>query len=100
MIKHIVIFRLTPPYTSEEKERSLKRLSEIFSPLGTKLDFIIEYRTGINILEAEYAGDFVINSTFSSLEDLNRYIASKEHRQAVAEASEIRKSKIVADYID
>ncbi|MCI0522762.1 MAG: Dabb family protein [Bacteroidales bacterium] len=100
MIKHIVIFKLTQPYTSGEKKSSLKRLNEIFSPLGKMLDFIIEYKTAINILEAEYAGDFVINSTFRSLEDLNRYIASEEHRKAVAEASVIRKTKIVADYID
>lgn len=100
MIKHIVIFKLTPPFTAEEKEISLKRLDEIFSPLGRKLDFIIEYKTGINILEAEHAGDFVIDSAFSSQEDLNRYIASEAHRQAVAEAAGIRKTKIVADYID
>lgn len=100
MIKHIVIFKLTPPYTSEEKERSLKRLKEIFSPLGAKLDYITDYRTGINILESEHAGDFVINSSFSSLEDLSRYTASEEHRKAVAEAAVIRKTKIVADYID
>jgi hypothetical protein len=100
MIKHIVIFKLTPPYTAEEKEIFLKRLNDIFGPLGRKFDFIIEYKTGINILEAEHAGDFVIDSTFSSQEDLNRYIASEEHRQAVAEASGIRKTKIAADYID
>ena len=100
MIKHIVIFKLTPPFTSEEKERSLGKLNEIFSPLGRKLDFIIEYKTRISILEAEHAGDFVIDSTFSSQEDLNRYIASVEHRKAVEEASVIRKTKIVADYID
>jgi hypothetical protein len=100
MIKHIVIFKLTPPYTAEEKEIFLNRLNEIFSPLGRKLDFIIEYKTGINILDAAHAGDIVRDSTFSSQEDLNRYIASEEHRQAVEQASVIRKTKIAADYID
>ena len=98
MIKHIVIFKLTPPFTREEKEASVKKLSEIFGPLGEKLGFPLEYRTGINILEAEHAGDFVIDSLFSSPGDLNRYILSSEHREAVESASSVRKIKLTVDY--
>ena len=99
MIKHIVIFKLTPPYTPEDKEASIKKLYELFEPLGRKLGFTSEYRVGININEAEYAGDLVIDSLFASPEDLTRYQSSREHQVAVATGSTIRKTKIVVDYL-
>lgn len=98
MVKHIVIFKLTPPFTPEEKEKSIRKLKELFGPLGNKLNYIIEYRTGANILEAEHAGDFVIDATFASLEDLRRYQNSEPHREAVSGAAGIKKAKIVVDY--
>lgn len=99
MIKHIVIFKLTSKHTPEEKHESVMKLKEIFGPLGNRLDYIIEYRTGVNILEADYAGDFIIDSTFASPEDLKRYQSSDLHQQAVAQASVIKKAKVVVDYI-
>ena len=99
MIKHIVIFKLSAPFTSEEKEKSVRKLKEIYGPLGNKFDYIIEYRTGINILEADHAGDFVIDSIFASPEDLRRYQSSDHHRAAVTAASTIRKAKLVIDYV-
>ncbi len=99
MIKHIVIFKLTPPYTLQEKEEGINRLCEIFEPLGKKLIYPKEYTVKKNILEAEHAGDVVINSLFTTPEDLERYKSSNEHKAAVAEASLIRKTKIVVDYI-
>jgi hypothetical protein len=99
MIKHIVIFKLSAPYTTEEKEKSVRKLKEIYGPLGNKFDYIIEYRTGINILEADHAGDFVIDSIFASQEDLRRYQSSDHHRAAVTAASTIRKAKVVIDYV-
>jgi len=99
MIKHIVIFKLSAPYTSEEKVKSVRKLKEIYGPLGNKFDYIIEYRTGINILEADHAGDFVIDSIFASPEDLRRYQSSDHHRAAVTAASTIRKAKVVIDYV-
>jgi hypothetical protein len=99
MIKHIVIFRLTPPYTPEEKDASVRKLREIFEPLGKSLGFPLEYRTGVNILNAEHAGDFVIDSLFASEEDLKRYNVSAEHRAAISAASSVLKTKLVVDYV-
>lgn len=98
MVKHIVIFKLTPPYSGEEKEEGLQQLQDIFGPLGEKLGFPVEYHTGINILNADYAGDFVIDSLFDSAEDLRRYQSSPEHIEAVSKASSVRKTKTVVDY--
>jgi hypothetical protein len=49
MVKHIVIFKLSPPFTPEEKEKSVMKLKEAFGPLGNRLKYIVEYRTGVNI---------------------------------------------------
>lgn len=98
MIKHIVIFKLTPPFTPEEKSIYLGKLNDIFTPLGQKLKYIIEYRTAVNVCSSENSGDFVIDSVFASIDDLKRYQASREHQDAIAEASEIRKTKTVIDY--
>ena len=98
MVKHIVIFKLTPPCSPGEKKESLRKLKEFFGPVGNKLDYIIEYRTGVNILEDFHAGDFVIDATFASVEDLRRYQLSEAHRKAVIAASVIKKAKIVVDY--
>lgn len=99
MVKHIVIFKLTPPYTPEEKHKSIMKLKELFGPVGNRLDYVIEYRTGINILDAEHAGDFIIDSTFASMEDLQRYQTSDPHQEAVTQAAAIKKAKVVVDYM-
>ncbi len=98
MVKHIVIFKLTPPVTPEEREKAVNRLKECFGPLGNRLSYIIEYRTGVNITDADHAGDFVIDATFASMDDVRRYQASEAHRKAVTAASTIRKAKLVVDY--
>jgi hypothetical protein len=98
MIKHIVFFKLTDATTPEEKLGQLKKMEKIFSPLGSKFPFIIEYRTGINFNEASHAWDFVLDSIFRNTEDLQKYMVSPEHVEAVGKASVIEKIKAVVDY--
>jgi len=73
-------------------------MEKIFSPLGGKLPYIAEYRTGINFNNESHAWDFVIDSVFNSREDLQKYQDSKEHKEAIRKGSEIEKSKAVIDY--
>jgi len=98
MIKHIVFFKLSDASPPEKKLAQLKKLEQIFSPLGRKFPFIIEYRAGINFNEASHAWDFAIDSIFRNKEDLQRYMVSNEHVEAVRLASEIEKTKAVIDY--
>jgi hypothetical protein len=98
MIKHIVFFKLLKTVSPEDKKFQIARLAEIFSPLGRKFSFIIEYRTGINLNDTTHAWDFVIDSIFRNKEDLEHYIISEDHQKAVASASEIEKIKAVIDY--
>jgi hypothetical protein len=98
MIKHIVFFKLSDSLSSEKKHVELKKMEQIFSPLGGKFPFIIEYRTGINFNDASHAWDFAIDSIFRNKEDLQTYMVSNEHLEAVRIASEIEKTKAVIDY--
>jgi len=98
MVKHIVFFKLEKLGSLKEKNLQVKRLDEIFSPLGHKLPFIVDFKTGINYNEASFAWDFVIDSIFKNKEDLNKYMVSKEHLEAVKTASVIEKTKAVIDY--
>jgi len=98
MIKHIIFFKLSDSLTPDEKLVQLTTMEEIFSRLGQKLPYIVEYRTGINFNEASHAWDFAIDSVFRNREDLNKYMVSTEHQEAVRKASEIEKTKAVIDY--
>jgi hypothetical protein len=98
MIKHIVFFKLAYSLSPENKLAQLKKMDQIFSPLGSKFPFIIEYRTGINLNEAPHAWDFAIDSIFRNREDLKKYMVSDEHVEAVGIASKIKKTKAVIDY--
>jgi hypothetical protein len=98
MIKHIVFFKLDSGPSSEEKKDLMRKMEEIFAPLGQKLSFIEEYRTGINFNTADHAWDFTIDSVFRNREDLEQYQKSTEHIEAVRLASSIGKKKAVIDY--
>ena len=98
MIKHVVFFKLSDSLSLENKQVELKKMEQIFSPLGSKFPFIIEYRTGINFNDASHAWDFAIDSIFRTKEDLQKYMISAEHVEAVGRASEIEKIKAVIDY--
>lgn len=98
MIKHIVFFRLLKVSSKTDKQHQLKRLEELFFPLGDIFPFIVEFRTGINFTDAPHAWDFAIDSVFRNKEDLEIYMESFEHKEAVRIASEIEKTKAVVDY--
>jgi sugar/nucleoside kinase (ribokinase family) len=98
MVKHIVFFKLSDSQSPENKKAELNKMEQIFSPLGRKFSFIIEYRTGINFSKVSHAWDFAIDSVFSNKEDLQKYQDSEDHKEAIRKGSEIKKSRAVIDY--
>jgi hypothetical protein len=98
MIKHIVFFKLSGALTPDDKMAQLNKMEKIFSPLGSKFPFVIEYRTGINFNESSSSWDFVIDSIFETKEDLKKYQDSEEHIETIKKGSEIEKTKAVIDY--
>jgi len=98
MVKHIVFFKLSDARSSENKRAQLEKMEQLFSPLGRKFPFIIEYRTGMNFNVTAHAWDFAIDSVFSNKEDLQKYQESEEHKEVIKKGSEIEKIKAVIDY--
>lgn len=98
MVKHIVFFKLLKYGSAEEKPLQLKLMNDIFSPLGRMLPYIVEFKTGSNFTDVPHAWDFVIDSVFRNKEELQNYMESTEHVEAVKKASVIEKSKAVVDY--
>jgi hypothetical protein len=98
MVKHLVFFKLSKSLTPEKRQLQLKKMEEIFSPLGGILSYIIEYRTGINFNDDPHSWDFAIDSVFRNKEDLQKYQNSDEHKEAIRRGSEIEKIKAIIDY--
>jgi hypothetical protein len=98
MVKHIVLFKLTTFSDEEDKMFQLKKMKEIYSVLPEQLDYITEFRTGINFTVAGHSWDFVIDSIFPGREELERYQVSAEHQEAIRKASSIGKTKAMVDY--
>jgi hypothetical protein len=98
MVKHIVFFKLSKSLTPENKKFQLERMKAIFSTLGNKFPFIVDYKTGVNFNDASHAWDFAIDSIFRNREDLQKYQDSEDHQQAIKEGSKIEKIKAVIDY--
>jgi hypothetical protein len=88
MVKHIVFFKLSKSLTPENKKFQLERMKAIFSTLGNKFPFIVDYKTGVNFND----------SIFRNREDLQKYQDSEDHQQAIKEGSKIEKIKAVIDY--
>jgi len=82
----------------ETSQVQLKRMEEKFFPLGCKLPYIIEYRTGINLHVTPHSCNFVIDSIFRNKEDMYRYQEREEHYGAIRRGSAIEKTKVVVDY--
>ena len=97
MIKHIVFFRFTEKLLENERIENARALSSIFSPLKN-LSSVKEYRVGINISDSDAAWDVVIDSAFESLEKLNEYSDSKEHREAISKGKQFAKERSVIEY--
>ena len=89
---------LTKSTHPERRQIELNKLDEIFSQLGDKFPFIIDYRTGFNFNEASHAWDFVIDPIFRNKADLLKYQDSEEHKEAIRNGSGIEKNKAVIDY--
>ena len=94
MVKHIVFFKVTKFSSLKEKNRQVKRLDEIFSPLGQLLPFIVDFKTGINNNEASFSWDFAIDSVFRNKEDLHKYQESDEHKKLSEWDRKLKRQKL------
>ena len=56
------------------------------------------YEIGINFTQSERAADLVLISTFTGIEDLEKYIINPDHQAAAGFILKVRESSWVVDY--
>ncbi len=98
MIKHIVMIRLKN-FLDSEKKAHLIELKKQLDALPALISVIKAYETGINFSDSSNAYDFVLLSTFDSVEKLKEYSIHPEHKRVLAYINEISDERKVVDYL-
>jgi len=98
MIRHLVMFRLREFSTPEEKAKAAETVRAELLALKKKIPQIKEFEVGINFTMDDAAYDLVINSSFSSKEDLKAYQVHPDHRAFIAFNKNYSAKKVVLDY--
>ena len=82
MVKHIVMWRISP---DENKIERAKAIKENLEALKDKIDVIVDIQVGLNFEGSDAASDVVLVSTFNSKEDLMVYKNHEAHKAVGAE---------------
>jgi hypothetical protein len=94
MVRHIVLWRFLDTEDGESKQANLLKARSLLLGLKTAIPEIRELEVGI----VRGGCDLVLNSTFDSQEDLQKYQAHAEHQAVVRFLRTVHSGKIVADY--
>ncbi len=75
MIAHIVVIKLKADTPDDVKQLILEQLEKLKSTIGV----IRRWEVGANIGASSNPGDFVVNSSFDSLEDIETFRVHPAH---------------------
>jgi hypothetical protein len=92
------MFKLRDYDTPEEKMKAIERVRAELILLKKKIPFILEFNVGINFSLDDAAYDLVINSSFSSKEDLQNYQVHQDHQAFILFNKDYSIKKVVLDY--
>jgi hypothetical protein len=98
MIRHLVMFKLRDFSTPEEKMKAAETVRAELLALKKKIPVILDYEVGINFTADDAAYDLVINSVFSSKEDLKTYQVHPDHQAFILFNKNYSAKKVVLDY--
>jgi hypothetical protein len=98
MIRHLVMFKLRDYNTPEEKMKAIERVRAELMLLKKKIPVILEFEVGINFTIDDAAYDLVINSSFSSKEDLKAYQVHPDHQVFILFNKNYSIKKVLLDY--
>ena len=82
MVRHIVMWRVNYA-DSQDKKRVVEKLKNALETLPSIIPEIQDYSVGINCIESERAADLVLDSSFESLVELEKYRVHPEHLKIV-----------------
>lgn len=92
------MFKLREFTTPEEKTIATETVRAELLALKKKIPVILEFEVGINFTEGDAAYDLVINSSFSSKEDLKRYQVHPDHQAFIRFNKDYSAKKAIVDY--
>lgn len=78
MIRHIVMFKLTPFETAAAKQAKMQEIKEKLEALIDKIEVLKMIRVDFNC-NPEEAWDLILTTELATLEDVNTYATHPEH---------------------
>ena len=95
MIKHVVCYKLKD--NSLEKKQEVKNM--LLSMVG-KVEYFVDINVGLDFLGSERSYDVVLEMTFNSKEDLEKYQKDDYHFNVIKPyMKEVRVGSVSVDYI-
>ena len=98
MIRHLVMFKFREFSTPGEKRKAAETVRTELLALKKKIPEIHEFEVGINFTVDDAAYDLVINSSFSSKEDLKVYQDHPDHQAFIKFNKNYSAKKVILDY--
>ncbi|MBN2348977.1 MAG: Dabb family protein [Bacteroidales bacterium] len=100
MIRHIVLWKIDASYSQTEKENAVQLIYKSLTGMKGKIDELKSLAVHINSDEAEDSNfDIILETTFNSMADLNRYIEHPEHQKVSQIIKEVKKTRAAIDYL-
>ena len=97
MIKHIVLFKLTPFNTEEGKKLKLNEIKTALLGLKDKIDCLLTIEVGFNANPSEIY-DLALTTTFKSMNDLNIYAKHPDHLEVAKLIGAVKAERACVDF--
>jgi hypothetical protein len=98
MVKHVVMLRLKEYENKAQKLENALKLKKALEALKVYIDEIKYIEVGLNFNTKPNAFDLVLNATFQSENDLNKYIEHPEHKKVLVFLRSVTSESAVVDY--
>lgn len=98
MVRHIVMFKLLPSRTGEEKKKAAETVRNELLSLKKKIPELTDFNVEINFNPDPDAFDLVLNSSFSSKEALYTYQLHPDHQAFKTFNKNYSEKKAIVDY--
>ena len=98
MVKHVVMLKLKEFDDKGQKLENALKLKKALEGLKIYIDELKYIEIGLNFNEKPTAYDLVLNTTFNSEEDLEKYRIHPEHKKLLIFLQQVTEKSAVVDY--
>ena len=97
MVKHIVLFQLSPEMDAQRKLEVMTEFKARIEALPKEIGFIRKVEVGLNVNSGE-SFDIALYSEFDTLDDVKAYPVHPAHVAAAALLKDCKRSRSCVDY--